>query len=67
MMDESVYNAVIDALIDEFGKDIVLSKAFNYTLTQEDLKKIFSILNRHLFGNQLKFFSNCPLAYEQVS
>lgn len=56
MMNESVYNAVIDALIDEFGKDTVLSNVFNYTLTQENLKKIFSILNMHLFGNQLKFF-----------
>ena len=32
-MDESVYNNVIDALIAEFGKDVVLSKEFNYTLT----------------------------------
>ena len=54
-MDESVYNNVIDALVDEFGKDVALSKEFNYTLTQQDLKKIFSILNKHLFGNEIKF------------
>ena len=54
-MDESVYNNVIDALVDEFGKDVVLSKEFNYTLTQQDLKKIFNILNKHLFGNKIKF------------
>ena len=54
-MDESVYNNVIDVLIDEFGKDVVLSKKFNYTLTQQDLKKIFSILNKHFFGNEIKF------------
>ena len=54
-MDESVYNNVIDALIAEFGKDVVLSKEFNYTLTQQDLKKIFSILNKYLFDNKIKF------------
>lgn len=54
-MDESVYNNVIDALVDEFGKDVVLSKEFNYTLTQQDLKKIFSILNKYLFNNEIKF------------
>lgn len=32
-MDESVYNNIIDALIDEFGKEIVFSKEFNYILT----------------------------------
>lgn len=32
-MNESIYNNVIDALINEFDKDIVLSKDFNYTLT----------------------------------
>ena len=31
MMNESVYNAVIDALVDEFGKDVVLSTKFDYT------------------------------------
>ena len=54
-MDESIYNGVIDALVNEFGKDVVLSKEFNYTLTQRDLKKIFSILNKHLFNNEIKF------------
>ena len=54
-MDESVYNNVIDALIDEFGKDVVLSTEFNYTLTQQDLKKIFGILNKYLFNNEIKF------------
>lgn len=55
MMNESVYNAVIDALVDEFGKDVVLSTKFDYTLTQQDLKKIFSILNLHLFDNKIKY------------
>lgn len=32
-MDESVYNNIIDALIGEFGKEIVFSKEFNYILT----------------------------------
>lgn len=32
-MNESIYNNVIDALINEFDKDVVLSKDFNYTLT----------------------------------
>lgn len=54
-MNESVYNNVIDALIAEFGKDVVLSTKFNYTLTQQDLKKIFKILNFHLFDNKIKF------------
>ena len=54
-MDESIYNNVIDALVDEFGKDVVLSKEFSYTLTQQDLKKIFSILNKYLFDNEIKF------------
>lgn len=53
-IDESVYNNIVDALIDCFGKDLVLSREFNYTLTQTDLKKIFSILNIHLFGNKIK-------------
>ena len=43
-MNES-YNIVIDALINDFGYDLVTSKEFNYTLTQKDLKKIFNILN----------------------
>ena len=55
MMNESVYNAVIDALVDEFGKDVVLSTKFDYTLTQQDLKKIFSILNLCLFDNKIKY------------
>ena len=63
-MDESVYNNVIDALVDEFGKDVVLSKEFNYTLTQQDLKKIFNILNKHLFGNKIKFL---PVVFWPVS
>ena len=32
-IDESVYNNIIDALITEFGKEIVLSKKFEYTLS----------------------------------
>ena len=54
-MNESVYNNVIDALVAEFGKDVVLSAKFNYTLTQQDLKKIFKILNFHLFDNKIRF------------
>ena len=54
LMDES-YNAVIDALANEFGKDLATSREFNYTLTQQDLKKIFKILNKCLFGNKIKF------------
>ena len=55
LMNESIYNNVIDALISEFGKDIVLSREFNYNLTQSDLKKIFNILNLYLFENKIKF------------
>ena len=54
LMNES-YNIVIDTLINDFGYDLVTSKEFNYTLTQKDLKKIFNILNQHLFGNKIKF------------
>ena len=54
-MNESIYNNVIDALVVEFEKDVVLSTKFNYTLTQQDLKKIFKILNFHLFDNKIKF------------
>lgn len=54
-LDESIYNNVIDMLIIEFGKDLVLSKSFNYTLTHQDLKIIFKILNKNLFNNQIKF------------
>ena len=54
-MNESIYNNVIDALISEFGKDIVLSREFNYNLTQSDLKKIFNILNLYLFENKINW------------
>lgn len=52
-IDESVHNNVIDALIAEFGEDVVLSTKFNYTLTQQDLKKIYDILNLHLFSGRI--------------
>ena len=55
LMNESIYNNVIDALISEFGKDIVLSREFNYNLTQSDLKKIFNILNLYLFENKINW------------
>ena len=49
------YNAIIDALINQFGKDIVLSTKCDYTLSQSDLKKIFKILNQHLFRNSITY------------
>lgn len=51
-MNES-YNAVIDALVNEFGHDLVFSRLSTYKLTDEDLHKIFNILNMHLFENKL--------------
>ena len=43
-MDESVYNNVIDALVDEFGKDVVLSKRvqlyFDPARPQEDIQHL---------------------------
>ena len=53
-INESTYNDVIDALIAEFGEDLVFSTKFNYTLTQQDLKKIFKILNQYLFGSKMR-------------
>ena len=32
-IDESTYNAIIDALVNAFGKDVVMSEDFDYTLT----------------------------------
>lgn len=53
-LDESTYNRVIDALVVEFGRDVVFSTKLNYTLTQQDLKKVFKILNQHLFSGRIK-------------
>lgn len=53
-MDESIYNDVIDALINRFGKNLVLSKTHNYALTQDDLDAIFKILNKYMFNNRIK-------------
>lgn len=44
---------LIDALIDEFGHAVVLQTEFQYMLNEEDLSKIFKILNMHLFNNRL--------------
>jgi hypothetical protein len=52
LMTES-YNKCIDALINEFGHDIVTSRNFNYNLTKDDLKRIYDILNFTLFNNKL--------------
>lgn len=56
-MDEDESNAhsreVVDALIEEFGADVVKSQQLTYRLNDEDLKKIFDILNKHLFGGKL--------------
>lgn len=46
-------SAVIDALVDEFGHDVVFQTEFKYALDQNGLKKIFNILNCHLFDNKL--------------
>ena len=47
-------NAVVDGLIAEFGYDLVTNTRSTYRLNDEDLEKIFLILNRHLFENKLK-------------
>ncbi len=46
-------NAIIDALITEFGEDVVKSDQLNYRLNDNDLKKIFDILNKNLFDGKL--------------
>ncbi len=56
-MDEDESNVhsreVVDALIEEFGADVVKSQQLTYRLNDEDLKKIFDILNKHLFDGKL--------------
>jgi hypothetical protein len=51
-MSES-HEKCIDALISEFGHDLVTSREYNYNLTKDDLTKIYSILNYTLFNNEL--------------
>ena len=51
---------VIDALIAEFGENVVCSKDMNYQLSDKDLRKIFDILNAWLFNSQLK---DVPIKY----
>ena len=53
MINES-YNNCVDALIDEFGHDLVTSNEKTYNLTKEDLKRIYDVLNFTLFDNELK-------------
>lgn len=51
-MDESCSKCV-DALINEFGHDCVVSREYSYNLTKEDLKRIYDVLNFTLFKNDL--------------
>ena len=53
LMTES-YNNCVDALITEFGKDIVLMRHFRYKLTQQDLNRIFKILNQYIFNGEIR-------------
>lgn len=53
LMNETKSKA-IDALVDEFGHDVVFSEYMDYNLSQDDCEKIFDILNKHLFDNSLK-------------
>lgn len=52
LMDESCSKCV-DALINEFGHDRVVSREYSYNLTKEDLKRIYDVLNFTLFRNDL--------------
>lgn len=52
LMDESCSKCV-DALINEFGHDRVVSREYDYNLTKEDLKRIYDVLNFTLFRNDL--------------
>lgn len=47
------YETCVDALINEFGHDLVASREYTYNLTKDDLKKIYNILNFSLFDNEL--------------
>lgn len=44
----------VDKLEEEFGHDIVFSTKYEYTLTKQDLQKMFNILNQTLFNDSLK-------------
>lgn len=46
-------NAVIDGLIAEFGEDQVKSASLSYRLNEKDMKTIFDVLNKTLFGGKL--------------
>lgn len=46
--------AFINDLEDAFGKDLVWSKSFDYVMTDNDLQKLYDILNKHAFNNELK-------------
>lgn len=54
LMTES-YNNCVDALINEFGNDLVTSNDRTYNLSKEDLKRMYDVLNFTLFDNDLGF------------
>ena len=53
LMTES-YNNCVDALINEFGHDLVVSNEKTYNLSKEDLARMYDVLNFTLFDNSLK-------------